>query len=57
MYESKIKTALWWAYDIPGNTGWILYFIGFGRFAAKGGFAEDYPTGIGNVCNRAVHSD
>ena len=46
MYESKIKTALWWAYDIPGNTGWILYFIGFGKFAAKGGFAADFPTGI-----------
>jgi len=24
-YESKISTLEWWAYDIPGNAGWIMY--------------------------------
>lgn len=37
MYVSQIKDALWWAYDIPGNIGWILYFVGLGRYLAKGG--------------------
>ena len=46
MYETKIKTALWWAYDIPGNIGWILYFIGFGKFIAKDGFALHLTAGI-----------
>ena len=46
MYETKIKTALWWAYDIPGNIGWILYLIGFWKFAAKGGFSTNLPVGI-----------
>ena len=46
MYETKLKNALWWAYDIPGNIGWILYFIGAGRFIAAGGFAAHLFTGI-----------
>lgn len=46
MYETKIRTTLWWAYDIPGNIGWILYWIGLGKFAAKGGFAADLSVGI-----------
>lgn len=46
MYESNIKTALWMAYDLPGNIGWILYFIGFGRFAASGGFSAHPAAGI-----------
>lgn len=25
MYETKISDARWWAYDIPGNAGWIAY--------------------------------
>ena len=25
IYESKISDARWWAYDIPGNAGWIAY--------------------------------
>ena len=25
IYESKISDARWWAYDIPGNLGWIAY--------------------------------
>ena len=27
LYETKISTARWIAYDIPGNIGWILYLI------------------------------
>ncbi|MBR2284116.1 MAG: hypothetical protein IJ874_06835 [Ruminococcus sp.] len=46
MYESNIRTALWWAYDIPGNIGWILYFIGFGRFIAGNGFSAHLPAGL-----------
>lgn len=46
MYETKIRTGLWWAYDIPGNIGWILYFIGFGKFIARGGLAEHLPAGL-----------
>lgn len=46
MYESKIRTALWWAYDIPGNIGWIIYLIGFGRFLAKGGFSAHLSAGV-----------
>ena len=26
LYETKISNARWWAYDIPGNIGWITYF-------------------------------
>ena len=25
LYETKISDARWWAYDIPGNIGWITY--------------------------------
>ena len=25
IYETKISDARWWAYDIPGNVGWIAY--------------------------------
>ena len=25
IYETKISDARWWAYDIPGNAGWIAY--------------------------------
>ena len=46
MYETNIRTALWWAYDIKGNIGWILYYIGFGRFIAKSGAAADKATAI-----------
>ena len=27
IYETLISDARWWAYDIPGNIGWILYLI------------------------------
>ena len=25
LYETKISDARWWAYDLPGNAGWIAY--------------------------------
>ena len=25
LYETKIPDERWWAYDIPGNAGWIAY--------------------------------
>ena len=25
IYETKISDERWWAYDIPGNLGWIAY--------------------------------
>ena len=27
LYETKISDARWWAYDIPGNAGWIAYLV------------------------------
>lgn len=40
MYETKITTPRWIAYDIPGNIGWILYLIGYGRLLAGQGFSQ-----------------
>ena len=28
LYKSDISTVRWIAYDLPGNVGWILYFVG-----------------------------
>ena len=46
MYETKISTPLWLAYDLPGNIGWIMYFIGLGRFLAKNGLSQHLIAGI-----------
>ena len=27
IYETEISDARWWAYDIPGNVGWIMYLV------------------------------
>ncbi len=27
LYETKISTARWMAYDIPGNIGWIIWVV------------------------------
>lgn len=27
LYETKISDARWWAYDVPGNAGWITYLV------------------------------
>ena len=42
MYETKIKTAPWWAYDISENNGWIS----LGGFTSKGGSAANLSVGI-----------
>ncbi len=46
MYETKITTPRWIAYDIPGNIGWILYLIGYGRLLANQGFSQHLLTSI-----------
>ena len=46
MYETHIKTALWWAYDIPGNLGWILYLAGLGKFLVNGGITAHLPAAV-----------
>ena len=41
IYETLISDARWWAYDIPGNIGWILYLICLIRcFVQRPGFLE-----------------
>lgn len=27
LYKTQIPDARWWAYDIPGNIGWIMYLV------------------------------
>lgn len=27
LYETKITDAQWWAYDLPGNAGWIIWLV------------------------------
>lgn len=27
IYETNISDARWWAYDVPGNVGWIMYLV------------------------------
>mgnify|MGYP007056162851 FL=1 len=29
-YKTDITSALWWALDLPGNAGWILYLVFYG---------------------------
>ena len=42
MYERDISDARWIAYDLPGNVGWILYFIGLVlAFVKKPTFIEE----------------
>ena len=38
MYGTKISTARWIMYGIPGNIGWLLYLVGRGRLFAHHGF-------------------
>ena len=35
IYETKITTVRWMAYDIPGNVGWIMYLIGIYKLFIK----------------------
>lgn len=46
MYETKISSVRWIMYDIPGNTGWILYLVGYGKLIAAQGFSEHPLTSI-----------
>ena len=46
MYETKISTVRWIMYDIPGNIGWILYIIGYGRILAAHCISQHLPTNI-----------
>ena len=36
LYETKIPTAQWWAYDFPGNAGWIIWLICTWKGLAQG---------------------
>ena len=36
LYETGISEARWWAYDIPGNTGWIIWLICTWKCLAQG---------------------
>ena len=36
MFETEISDARWWAYDIPGNAGWIVYLICLGKSLKRG---------------------
>ena len=27
IYKTEISDTRWWAYDIPGNVGWIMYLV------------------------------
>ncbi len=46
MYETKISSSRWILYDIPGNIGWILYLVGYGKMLANQGFTEHPLTSI-----------
>lgn len=41
LYESKISSARWIAYDLPGNAGWIIWLVCLIRMLRRGanGFA------------------
>ena len=36
LYETRISTGRWWAYDLPGNTGWIIWMICTWKCLAQG---------------------
>ena len=36
LYETGISEARWWAYDIPGNIGWIIWLICTWKCLAQG---------------------
>ena len=36
LYETNISDARWWAYDIPGNIGWITWFVCTGLCLRQG---------------------
>ncbi len=36
LYETKISDAQWWACDLPGNAGWIIWLICTWKCFAQG---------------------
>jgi predicted membrane protein len=36
LYETKTTTAQWWACDLPGNAGWIIWLICTWKCLAQG---------------------
>ena len=36
IYETKISDKRWWAYDIPGNVGWIAYLVCLAKNLKRG---------------------
>ena len=36
LYETRISTGQWWAYDLPGNAGWIIWMICTWKCLAQG---------------------
>ncbi len=36
LYETKIPTSRWWAYDLPGNAGWIIWLVCTWKCLAQG---------------------
>lgn len=36
LYETKISAARWWACDLPGNAGWIIWLICTWKCLAQG---------------------
>ncbi len=36
LYETRISTGQWWAYDLPGNAGWIIWMICTWKCLARG---------------------
>ena len=43
MYETGISDARWWAYDIPGNAGWIMYLVCLTQCFVKHPACMDIP--------------
>ena len=35
-YKTDISNALWWALDLPGNAGWIIYLVFYGLCLSHG---------------------
>ena len=36
LYETRISTGQWWAYDLSGNAGWIIWLICTWKCLAQG---------------------
>ena len=36
LYETRISSVHWWAYDLPGNAGWIIWLVCTWKCLAQG---------------------